>query len=183
MRSNRMAASLSLLLAAIPVMAVADQGGAPALRASALGATTPVHAFGHLLLAGQPGEADLALARAHGTHTVVTLRLPDEAVGFDERAAAGRLDLEYHDVPWNGTAEQADAVFTEVRRLLNTTMEPLLLHCRSANRVGAVWIPWRVLDGGVPLETAVAEARTIGLVSPDLEQLARDYVQRAEESR
>jgi hypothetical protein len=52
------------------------------------------------------------------------------------------------------------------------------LHCASANRVGAVWIPFRVLDQGIELEAAVAGAKAIGLETPEYEAKARDYVER-----
>jgi ubiquinone/menaquinone biosynthesis C-methylase UbiE len=53
-----------------------------------------------------------------------------------------------------------------------------MLHCGSANRVGAVWLTYRVLDQGVPIETAIEEAKTIGLRSPEYEAKARDYIHR-----
>ncbi len=183
MRSKFAAASLVLLLCATPALPDTQGNQAPALLAASLGTTARVHQSGNALLTSQPGAQDLALARERGIRTVISLRLAGEPAAFDGRAAAMRLGLAYHNVPWNGSAEQADGVFDEVRRLLNATAEPLLLHCGSGNRVGAVWIPWRVLDRGVPLEAAVAEARTIGLVSPEFEAQARDYVRRRQEMR
>jgi len=44
--------------------------------------------------------------------------------------------------------------------------------------VGPFWIVWRTLDGRLPLEEAVAEARTIGLGSAAYEAKARAYVER-----
>lgn len=41
---------------------------------------------------------------------------------------------------------------------------PLLIHCGSANRVGAMWALYRALKG-IPEEIALEEARTIGLQS------------------
>jgi len=67
-------------------------------------------------------------------------------------------------------------VFDKARKLLRTSEKPILLHCSSANRVGAVWIPFRALDMGIPLEQAVEEAKTIGLKTPAYEEIARQYV-------
>lgn len=137
-----------------------------------------VHALGGVYLAGQPSAEDLAAFAAAGLRAVVSLRKTQEPIGYDERARAAELGLDYESLPWNGAEELADEVFTRVRELLNTAPRPFLLHCASGNRVGAVWIPWRVLDGGLTLEQAVAEARTIGLERAEYEARARDYVRR-----
>ena len=57
------------------------------------------------------------------------------------------------------------------------------MHYASARRVGAVGVPYRVLDGGIALEDAVTEAKTIGLRTPELETKARDYVARVRAAR
>ena len=54
----------------------------------------------------------------------------------------------------------------------------MLLHCASSNRVGAVWLAYRALDGGLSIEEAKAEAKIVGLKSPALEAKAIDYVKR-----
>ena len=98
--------------------------------------------------------------------------------GFDERRVVEDLGLAYLHLPWNGPGELSDAVFDSAREMLNTAQRPILLHCSSANRVGAVWLPWRVLDGGVSYEHALVEAKVVGLKNPLYEAMARDYIQR-----
>jgi uncharacterized protein (TIGR01244 family) len=147
------------------------------LEARTLGETARIHAFGDLWLASQPTAADLELAKAAGVRTVLSLRGADEKVGYDERAVAEGLGLTFLSLPWAGSEDPA--VFDRARDLLATAERPLLFHCASANRVGALWIPWRVLDGGVSLEQALEEAKAIGLRSPDLEATARRYLERA----
>ena len=56
------------------------------------------------------------------------------------------------------------------------------MHCASANRVGAVWLPYRVLDQNVPLEEALPQAQAIGLRSPEFIERAHDYIRRHRES-
>jgi len=51
---------------------------------------------------------------------------------------------------------------------------PLLIHCASANRVGAMWTMYRILDG-VPPKIAFEEGRTIGL-QPDREAEIRTWL-------
>jgi protein tyrosine phosphatase (PTP) superfamily phosphohydrolase (DUF442 family) len=81
-------------------------------------------------------------------------------------------------IPWNGPGELSDEIFDAARDQLRGAARPLFLHCGSGNRVGAVWIPYRVLDQGVELEAAVAEAKVVGLKTPEFEAKARDYVAR-----
>lgn len=167
---------MTLLLCASPAIRAA--GTAATVEPAALGSTGRVHEFDGELLASQPGAADLAIARERGVKTVISLRHDTEPVGFDERAEAGRLGLAYVSLPWSGPDELTDAIFDEARRLLRDTPRPLLLHCGSGNRVAAVWLPWRVLDSGADYDSALAEAKEIGLATPEFEQKAKDYIDR-----
>jgi protein tyrosine phosphatase (PTP) superfamily phosphohydrolase (DUF442 family) len=110
--------------------------------------------------------------------TVFNLRHESEIRGFDEQLVVTELGMRYVSLPWNGPDELTDDVFDRARAVLGTTERPLLLHCGSAHRVGAVWIPWRVLDCGLSVEDALAEARTIGLRTPEYQQKALEYVAR-----
>jgi protein tyrosine phosphatase (PTP) superfamily phosphohydrolase (DUF442 family) len=169
----------------IPMLmcATAPLAGADALHPAELGSTARVHEQGGALLASQPAAADLGLARARGVRTVISLRRADEPVGYDEPAEAERIGLDYVPLPWLAPDDLTDELFGEARRLLRDTPRPLLLHCGSGNRVAAVWLPWRVLDDGAPLEVALAEAREIGLASPEYERRARDYIERQKADR
>lgn len=166
-----------------PVPVAAEAAGHEAITTTELepyecGSITRLHTFGGIFLASQPMQADFEQAKLGGVKTVINLRHASELEGFDERAFVEGLGLAYVELPWNGAAELTDQVFTRSRELLNTVERPILLHCSSANRVGAVWIPWRVLDGGVTWEQALAEARTIGIKTPEYETKAKDYVAR-----
>lgn len=179
---------LPLLTCLVPACTSSERGAAVevpreavtagTLEPATCGAIQRLHRFGAVYLASQPGAADLEAARTAGVKTVINLRPAKEQADFDEKAAVSALGLAYVNLPISGPADLSDEVFAEARTLLNGAERPLLLHCASANRVGAVWIPWRVLDGGLGLEEAVAEAKTIGLRSPELESRARDYVAR-----
>lgn len=150
-----------------------------ALAPATCGSIQQLHAIGGVLLAGQPSEADLKVAREDGIKTIVSLRKPAE-VPWDEGAAARGLGLEFHQVPFQSPEELTDKAFEELRALLrDTSKRPLLLHCGSANRVGAVWLAHRVLDDGVTFEAALAEARTVGLRSEALLARARAYIEGA----
>jgi uncharacterized protein (TIGR01244 family) len=147
------------------------------VEAAELGATPNVHVVDGIYVAAQPGPDDLRVARERGVRTILNLR-KEEEMPYDERAAAAELGLAYVHVPWNGPDELTDAVFARGRELLNTMERPVLFHCGSANRVGAMWIPWRVLDGGISIEEARAEAQAIGLRTEAYEEKALEYVER-----
>ena len=66
-----------------------------------------------------------------------------------------------------------------VRELLNdTSRRPMILHCASANRVGAVWLVHRVIDDGLDYDVALAEAKKVGLRSAEYQQAAESYLRR-----
>lgn len=179
MRHLSLFAALPLLLGACAHTKTAAAPAPPApVQPAALGNLKKVSASGGIWLAGQPSAEDFALLPGLGVKTVINLRPAKEQADLDEKAHVEGLGLAYVNVPFGSPAELNDGIFAETRRLLGATRQPFLLHCASANRVGAVWIPFRVLDQGVELEAAVAEAKAIGLKTPEYEAMARDYVAR-----
>ncbi len=164
---------LSLLL---PVSATAQVEVAPVAPAS-LGGTHNVHRAGNLWFSGQFRPEDVATIAKSGVRRVVTLRTDGE-LEWDPAAAVRAAGLEFVAVPFRAPASLTDEVFDRVRDLLGDDAGATLLQCGSANRVGGVWLPWRVLDQGVPLEQALAEAKTIGLRSQGYQDRAVAYIER-----
>lgn len=127
---------------------------------------------------GQPDSAHFAPLAKAGFRAVLDLRMPEEARGFDEPAAARATGLTYRALPVS-PATLTDSTFATFRSLMqDSTLSPVLVHCASGNRVGALMLPWLVLDRGWPLERAVASAEAGGLRSPVLKDRALDYVKR-----
>ncbi len=141
------------------------------------GSIQRLHTMQGVFLASQPSAEDLAQAKMGGVRTVINMR-HDKELKFDERNVVEGLELGYQNPAWNGPDELTDEIFAQYRTLLDQAERPILLHCGSGNRVGAVWLPWRVLNGGATVEEALAEAKTIGMRSPDYERLALDYIRR-----
>ena len=144
------------------------------------GSIKRMHTLGGVFLASQPNADDLAQAQMGGIQTVVNMRHEKE-MKFDEAATVEALGMGYLHPAWNGPDELTDEVFAQYREILRSAPRPMLLHCGSANRVGAVWLPYRVLDGGLSVEAALAEAKTVGMRTPAYEQKALDYVRRMQE--
>ncbi|MCA1797961.1 MAG: protein tyrosine phosphatase family protein [Xanthomonadaceae bacterium] len=130
--------------------------------------------LGNLLAAGQPDEATLRAARDAGYTTVVNLRTDGEPIGFDERAAVEKLGMRYLQIPVAGAAgvteENARALWTVIN---DAAPRPVLVHCGTANRVGALVALASALDGA-DLEDAIIDGRRAGLLG--LEPTVRSLI-------
>ncbi len=142
-----------------------------------------IHRMGPYYLASQPGASDFKQLKDRGIKTVINLRPHDETPDLNEADVVEGLGFTYYNVPIPGADGLNASSIHRVRQLLKTAERPVLLHCSSANRAGSVWLPYRVLDHGVPLEKAVDEAKTIGLRSSALEKKARSYVKQQKNER
>jgi uncharacterized protein (TIGR01244 family) len=177
MRTLILAVVSLLLLGACATKVPPAVAGAP-LEPVAIGSLAKAHRAQQIYLAGQPSAEDLAAAKQLGIRTVLNLRKPSETPEVVEAKLVSDLGMHYVNVPWQGASELTDEVFDRARAAIAGAERPLLVHCASANRVGAVWIPYRVLDEGVELEVAVAEAKSIGLKTAEFESKARAYIAR-----
>ncbi|SFN04266.1 fused DSP-PTPase phosphatase/NAD kinase-like protein [Dokdonella immobilis] len=122
------------------------------------------YADGHYA-GGQPTPAQLAgLARA-GVRTVINLRAPDEPVEYDEAAEAARLGLHYVPLPITGAADLDRERVRQFGRALDEARRAggVLIHCASANRVGAIVALDEVFNRGCPLHSALERGREAGL--------------------
>jgi uncharacterized protein (TIGR01244 family) len=150
----------------------------PRLAAPTPGRTlVSLGAFPHHFDRGQPDAAGLEASRAAGATTVIDFRKASERPDFDEKAAADRAGLAYVNIPYQGDAELTDRVLDTARTTFAALDGPALMHCRSGNRVGAAWLAYRALDGGLSWDAALAEARAVGLKDAKLEARAREYVE------
>lgn len=147
-----------------------------------IGSLEQLHVIDNQYLSAQPAKSDFQKMKQMGVKTVINLRSAEETPDLNEKELVEGLGMTYHNVPFSSPGELNDEVFAKTRDLLQTVERPLLLHCSSANRTGAVWIPYLVLDRGVDLEDAVREAKTIGLRSSALEKKARSYVRKMKEN-
>jgi uncharacterized protein (TIGR01244 family) len=130
-------------------------------------------------LSGQPSVEDLERLREQGVRTILNLRRPEEdpeGQGL-ERKRAQEMGFKYLVIPIdaaNITTSQVEEFFRAVRAEEN---RPLLIHCRTAARVGALWWIHRVLNDGWNCAKAEQEARRIGLSQQALIDFARGYIE------
>jgi uncharacterized protein (TIGR01244 family) len=118
--------------------------------------------------AGQPSDETLSRLEQLGFKTVINLRRPGEAPVVErEKAVVESQGLRYVSVPVSAqTFSSADV--ERVRSVLDDeSAGPVLFHCASSNRVGAVWGVIQVRRGR-SLEEAEAAAKAAGLSSPTM---------------
>lgn len=136
-----------------------------------------LHQAGSIYTAGQHDEAGLRALQERGVRTVVNLRFPAETPDMDQGALAEELGLAWESRSFNSPETMTDELIAEVcASLSDESKHPLLLHCASANRVGAIWYVHRMLDHGIESEQAESEAREIGLRSDALLARANEYL-------
>ena len=114
-----------------------------------------------LTSAGQPDEAALGIFAEQGYTTVIDLRTAGEDRGMDEAAVVEGLSMEYISLPIG----RDDINFDHARSLdllIGETDGPVLVHCGSANRVGALLALSKSLDGADD-ETALEYGRKGGM--------------------
>jgi uncharacterized protein (TIGR01244 family) len=124
-----------------------------------------------LATAGQPSDAALGRLKEMGFKTVINLRTEKEGARAEEGAvkAAG---LRYVWVPVTAETFSAADVDAVAQALDDPASGPILLHCASANRVGAVWTVLQVRKGKT-LPEAEAEGQAVGLSSPPMQAAVR----------
>ncbi|MGB3683446.1 MAG: protein tyrosine phosphatase family protein [Rubrobacteraceae bacterium] len=125
--------------------------------------------------AGQPDKKHLESLAEAGYKTVMDLRTTEENRGFAEEEAVREAGMEYVNLPV-GHETIDDDTFKRFRELMTDSgRRPALVHCSSANRVGALLIPYLILDEGKSLEEAVETASEVGLSSEELKNRALEY--------
>lgn len=154
------------ILAALVVLALAGVAGGDeaivAVSIEDIRADAAVLDGPEYVSTGQPDEQILAKAGAAGYAAVIDLRTESEERGFDEAAAVEALEMRYYRLPVAGAE---DVTFENAGRLdeiLAGIDGPVLLHCASGNRVGALFA-LRASMAGASDEEALEVGKAAGL--------------------
>ena len=125
--------------------------------------------------AGQPTDEALEDVKKAGFKAVLNLRTEQEG-SLEEKPKVEALGMEYYNIPI-GRDGFSPAILEQFQEILaDADNRPLLIHCASSNRVGALWYIHQVLDTGEDEAAALAEGKKAGLTSESLEGRAKDYV-------
>jgi uncharacterized protein (TIGR01244 family) len=161
-----LATSSFVLLAAVPLAAQVPEAVDPALVPN----YTVVRPG--LAAAGRPSEQGLQQLKAQGFRTVIDLRAAGEEGLAEEKALLESQGLRYVHVPLTAASFSAADVDQVQAVLEDPAAAPVLLHCASANRVGAVWAVIQA-RAGKPMDEALAEGKRVGLRSASMIEAAQ----------
>jgi uncharacterized protein (TIGR01244 family) len=127
--------------------------------------------------AGQPKDGAFAKLAANGFRSVLNLRTEAEGVDLKhEQELVEKSAMKYFHVPVVGSAPTTESVEAFIQVVKDKANHPMLIHCASANRVGAMWMIYRVLEQGWSEDKALQEATQIGLSSAALKKFAQNYI-------
>lgn len=168
---------ISLIL--VPVFGHADadtpQAAAPLVQLPNARRPAP-----HLLTGGQPTLANLEQAAADGYALVVNLRTPDE-MSWDEASAAHKLAMDYLNIPVGGPADINRANAQALDAALRAAGDrPVILHCASGNRAGALLALRAGLLDGASTDDALKLGKAAGLTG--LEGRVKEVLTQAKEA-
>jgi uncharacterized protein (TIGR01244 family) len=125
--------------------------------------------------AGQPSAGAYAKLAQQGFRSVLNLRTADEGAE-QERVQVEKAGLRYVNVPVVSANPDPARVPEFIKAVKDSNNQPMLIHCAGAQRVGAFWMIYRVIDQGWSEEKAMEEATRIGLTRSNLIKFAKDYI-------
>ena len=135
-----------------------------------------------VLFGGQPTSVQLEQAAAAGYTRILDLRMPSEDRGYDEAARAEELGIEYVNIPVSGdTLRQAETI-EKFLDSFERADRPVMVHCASGNRVGALYYAFLVQRRGMERSKAKNIAKENGLRSEALAEAIEAYLDQAQRS-
>lgn len=130
--------------------------------------------------AGLLKEGAVTELKSLGFVSIIDLRGPEEGTAGEKRSAEA-AGLAYVNIPVTNAPPTEEQIAEFARIVENEKGHPLMVHCASGNRVGAMWTLYRVKKTGASFAQAAAEGRAIGMqpareaaVREQLGELARD---------
>jgi uncharacterized protein (TIGR01244 family) len=125
----------------------------------------------------QPSASAYGKLAANGFHSVLNLRTAEEGADLEaERKLVTGAGMRYFSIPVVSAAPRPEQADQFIRVVKDKANHPMLIHCASANRVGAFMMIYRTVEHGWPEEKAYEEAVKIGLSSEALKKFAHDYI-------
>lgn len=133
-----------------------------------------------VLLAAQPQPEDWARLAEAGYTTVINLRSDPERSAVEQRNAEA-AGLRYFHRPWPAYQLEREHIDELAALLEDPSIGRVVFHCRSATRVGLMWMLYRQIYYGWSREQVEAELRAAGYDDDALETFgfcADDYFER-----
>jgi uncharacterized protein (TIGR01244 family) len=163
---------ISIFLTVNADEAPSEMGGSIHVAIDAVVATGDVAPVDGITSSGQPDEVALRIFADAGYTAVIDMRGPDEERGLDDEEAAVRaVGLDYIPFPITSRDEINLDAATQLDAILQGIDGPVLIHCGSGDRVGAILALRHSLRGAND-EDSVAHGKDAGLNK--LEDTVRD---------
>lgn len=132
-----------------------------------------------LTTSGQPDEAALEEIAGEGYTAVIDLRGPEEDRGLDEAQAVEALGMSYIPLPVAGLEEISYPNANALDEILKDIEGPVLVHCGSGNRVGAL-LALRARLTGASVEDAMALGEAGGMTRAELQDAVEEKLHQRE---
>lgn len=116
-----------------------------------------------ILSAGRLAPADIQRARDAGVRQIIDLTPDAETPDFDEAAAVRAAGIAYANLPLSGPADLTHENVRTFDALLRAAKRPVLVHCASGNRVGAMAALRAAWLDGHSTEEAITLGKAWGL--------------------
>lgn len=131
----------------------------------------------NIAVSGQPNEENLKKATESGYKTIINLR-PREEWPFDEESLVKDLGMNYVLIPISTPESLTFEKAKELQAILHErSAYPVLIHCGSSNRVGALYALYENLEKRVPADKAIEIGKRAGMTSPTLEERVRFLIE------
>lgn len=128
---------------------------------------------------GQPTDDNLKQAKEQGVKVVVNLRSAGEEKDYaTEAKTVADLGMKYVSIPINGKTGEGlnEENAKKLAEILGGADKPVLVHCASGQRVGAlVALKAFYVDKATP-EDALKAGKDNGLSMPELEKIVTDQI-------
>jgi uncharacterized protein (TIGR01244 family) len=155
---NKLSALTLALVLGAPGCASTPPTAVPAIA----GAMSPAPG---IVTGGRLHATDIAAVRDAGIRQVIDLTPDAETPDFDEAAAVRGAGLAYANLPLHGAADLTRDNVVAFDRLIRDAKRPVLVHCASGNRVGAIAALRAAWVQGKAADDAIAVGRAWGLKS------------------
>ncbi len=120
--------------------------------------------FPGVLTGGQPTQSELEQAKKLGYKTIINLRMPNEMTEWNEASKVQSLDMKYVSIPVS-SRDSINSINSDkmISILQNKSNYPVMIHCGSGNRVGALFSVDAFFQKSLSQEDALAIGRQAGM--------------------
>ena len=146
----------------MPPAAIAQEPGSMQ-KTDTLGVPNLRRPNDRILTGGQPDSEAWGRLAADGVATVINLRPAAEMSGRDEASEVTAEGMSYLEIPVLGAADITIANGAALWRAIHDAPGPVLVHCASGNRVGALLAIGAAHEGGMAKREALEFGKSAGL--------------------